>query len=140
MSKKLGIVLLSLALVAVLYPLAVQQYLWERVNRYEEARITLRPRLDEKAQYQWFLYREVGWNYKDFKTISRLIDCESNWKADAVSHTEDRGLLQIHLPAHQKRAVSMGLDVVNSWEDNLRYGVLLYREQGVAPWVCSLLK
>lgn len=143
MSKKLGIVLLLFALVAVLYPLAVQQYLWERVNRYEEARIILRPRLDEKSEIQWELFKEAerqGLSVHDYLEIKGIIPCESNYKKDAISPTQDYSILQINW-TWEKKAEELGLNFKENWKDNLAMGVWIYKHAGgIRNWVCSLGK
>lgn len=66
-----------------------------------------------------------------------VANCESGLNQDAVGPTQDYGLFQIHLPSHQQRALQLGLDVVNSIEDNIAFARLLYDEQNWNPWVCA---
>ena len=48
----------------------------------------------------------------------------------------DVGMCQINLDAHGARLNELGLDAYNR-ADNITYANLLYREQGLQPWVYS---
>lgn len=83
---------------------------------------------------------------KDFsKRMVAVVKCESNFRqfdSDGtvlLSSTLDVGLFQINLKAHLKQSQKMGLDIINSMEDNYTYAKHLYDEQGETPWVCSRL-
>lgn len=46
----------------------------------------------------------------------------------------DRGMCQINMPAHEKTAVSMGLDILHNIDDYVYYSNWLYEQQGYTPW------
>ena len=73
--------------------------------------------------------------------LRRILMCESgmmHYRNGMVitSRTNDVGIMQINTTAHLARAQSLGY---NLWkfEDNIAYGLLLYKEKGLQPWVCS---
>jgi hypothetical protein len=81
---------------------------------------------------------------KDFSPrMVKIVNCESGLKqfeADGtvvLSPTLDVGLFQINLKAHLKTSQRMGLDVINSLEDNYTYAKYLYAQSGEKPWVCA---
>ena len=83
---------------------------------------------------------------KDFsKRMVDIVKCESNFRqfdSDGtvlLSPTLDVGLFQINLKAHLKQSQKMGLDIINSMEDNYKFAKWLYDAQGESPWVCSRL-
>lgn len=83
---------------------------------------------------------------KDFsKRMVAVVKCESNFRqfesdgTVVLSPTMDVGLFQINLKAHLKQSQKMGLDIINSLEDNYTYAKHLFDQQGEAPWVCSRL-
>jgi hypothetical protein len=51
--------------------------------------------------------------------------------------TNDVGACQIHMPLHASASITMGLDVVSSFEDNVAYAKFLYDHQGNKPWRAS---
>jgi len=51
--------------------------------------------------------------------------------------TTDVGILQISLKYHQKEIDKLKLDVVNSAEDNVKYGKILFDREGTKPWNAS---
>lgn len=71
--------------------------------------------------------------------------CESGLKqfnedgTTVISPTMDVGIAQINLKAHLLNSQKMGLDIINSEEDNLTYARYLYGLYGETPWVCSRL-
>ena len=51
--------------------------------------------------------------------------------------TTDIGACQISLTYHEKQTKKMGLDVINSLEDNVRYAKYLYDKNGTRDWKAS---
>lgn len=49
---------------------------------------------------------------------------------------KDIGILQINLDYHGRRAEELGIDL-RSLGGNIRFGIILYEEQGTAPWIWS---
>lgn len=98
--------------------------------------IEVRP-FSELENARMFLFAELGYNYKSFRLLDRIFICESRWKFNAENRkTGDYGIAQIN-KLHIPIAFAQGLDVVNSYEDNIRYAVRLYDEQGTRPWNAS---
>jgi len=65
-----------------------------------------------------------------------VIYCESRWRADAVSETNDYGLGQIHFPVHgwrvdwdASRLLDPATNIYIMWQ--------LWSEQGWTPWAAS---
>lgn len=83
---------------------------------------------------------------KDFSPrMVKIVGCESHFKqfeddgTVVLSPTLDVGLFQLNLKSHLKQSQKMGLDIINSMEDNYTYAKYLYDEQGEKPWVCASL-
>ena len=74
--------------------------------------------------------------------LARVLVCESGLKHyDSKgnvlrSFTNDIGIMQINLKAHLEEAQKLGYNLWNK-EDNIAYGLRLYRQFGLKPWVCS---
>ncbi len=51
--------------------------------------------------------------------------------------TTDVGVCQISLKYHEKQTKKMGLDVINSLEDNVKYAKYLYDKNGARDWKAS---
>lgn len=75
--------------------------------------------------------------------LVQIAQCESGLRqfddageVIANTKTHDYGIFQVH-SSHLKEAKSMGLDVVNSAQDNITYALYLYKTQGTSPWLAS---
>lgn len=82
--------------------------------------------------------KESGLTDRDFLILKEVIFCESSWsqfyKDGSVKVSNGNvGLTQINIGAHKKTTEKLGLDIYDEF-DNLRYGVKLYKEQGLGPW------
>ncbi len=68
----------------------------------------------------------------------RVFSCESGLRPTAVSHTEDYGVAQIHLPAHAKKIPA---DDKKNWlfnpENNIKLALQLFIYSGWNPWRSS---
>ena len=78
----------------------------------------------------------------------RMLDvfrCESGLKqfesdgTVVLSPTLDVGIAQINLKTWLKKSQLMGLDIINSQEDNLKMAKWIYDNVGEQAWVCSRL-
>lgn len=75
-------------------------------------------------------------------SLQKVLLCESNGRHEdakgkvIVSKTNDIGIAQINKYWHGKRAKTLGLDL-HDVNDNLKYALILYTEQGLRPWVCA---
>jgi hypothetical protein len=81
---------------------------------------------------------------KDFSPhMAKVVECESHFRqfdSDGtvlLSPTLDVGIFQINLKAHLKQSQKMGLDIINSEEDNYKYAKYLFDLYGEKPWVCA---
>ena len=75
-----------------------------------------------------------------YETLERIVWCESRYNQGAVNTknkngTQDYGMWQIN-SLHIPKAQELGLDVINSVEDNTTYAIRLLKESGTRPWVC----
>lgn len=53
-----------------------------------------------------------------------------------LSRTADVGIGQIN-QVHWTQAKSLGLDIFNSTEDNLKMAQIVYKSEGEKAWTCS---
>jgi hypothetical protein len=70
------------------------------------------------------------------KAVSAIITCESNWRTDAISRTNDIGLWQINHYVHIRTGSiteEQALDPIES----TNYAILLWQKHGFVPWVCA---
>jgi hypothetical protein len=81
----------------------------------------------------------------DKKLAMSIINCESQFKGNAVNHNKlddgtiwstDKGLWQINDYFHKETMSKLGLDINNQF-DSLEYGFILFKSQGVSPWSAS---
>ena len=74
--------------------------------------------------------------------LKRVLKCESGMKhynKDGTvlkSPTGDWGIMQINARYHLKAAKRLGYDIMKK-ADNIAYGMLLYKQRGLRPWVCA---
>lgn len=72
----------------------------------------------------------------------QIIKCESTfrqWERDGlplISYTTDIGISQINLWTWGSEARKLGLDIFNSWQDNIKMAHYIYGKQGFKAWVC----
>ena len=65
-----------------------------------------------------------------------IANCESGFNQEAVSHTNDHGVMQINEATWDETAQELGLDYKNSLDDNLKMARYVYEIQGKDAWVC----
>jgi hypothetical protein len=95
-----------------------------------EMRYTPRFSLYQKAMI-------AGLDYRDFRRLANIVECESGWQADAYNpKTKDYGYFQIN-KRHIPQAEAMGLDVQNNPDHNLQFGIFLYQQHKTKPWRAS---
>jgi len=99
---------------------------------------------DEKLEWKLFLYEETlrqGLSYKDFVLLREIAYAESgfnhfNKNGEVLvgkKNNKDIGIFQINSYYHEKKAKELELDIRNPY-GNIKYAVLLYKEQGSKPW------
>jgi hypothetical protein len=120
----------------------------------EESSLYIPPPEEEKTPISDFNESENGLNtpleliIKYFPQevvphIYQVFKCESglkqtNSKGEVItSHTNDKGIAQIHLPLWYEKSLEMGLDIINSMEDNIIIASYIYEHHGgLRNWVC----
>lgn len=65
-----------------------------------------------------------------------VANCESGLRQDAVSHTNDFGVMQINKATWHEIANELELDYQNNEDDNLKMARYIYEVQGRNAWVC----
>lgn len=65
--------------------------------------------------------------------VLEIARCESGFRKDIISRTNDVGLLQVNVRAHNGSMEAQGLNIYN-WVENTEYGLKLMKEQGTRPW------
>lgn len=81
-----------------------------------------------------------------FPDVPRMLpiirDCESGLVqfdpsgAPLLSPTNDVGVMQVN-KANWAQAKALGLDIFNSYKDNIKMGRVIYDQQGIGAWTCS---
>jgi hypothetical protein len=82
--------------------------------------------------------------FKDIPVMIQVARCESHFRhtlADGsilrgVVDSADTGVMQINKRYHSAKAISLGLDLDNIY-DNMAYARYLYEGQGTQPWNAS---
>jgi hypothetical protein len=78
---------------------------------------------------------------KDYPILRAIAECESSLRhtnpdgtvLTGVVNSQDRGLFQINLSAHQKTLTEMNLNA-DLLADNITYAKYLYRTENTKPW------
>lgn len=84
-----------------------------------------------------FIYENFG-NFKTYKLMVRIINCESGFNQEAVNKkTKDYGLFQINEKYWDETAKSMGLDYKENWKDNVLMARYIFQTQGISAWFWS---
>jgi len=92
--------------------------------------------LSLREQQNIFLYENVG--YERFKKFTKIFQCESGWKQDAVNlKSNDFGLGQVNEKTWDTTAKSLGLDYKNSWKDNILMSRYIQDVGGWKMWQWS---
>lgn len=82
--------------------------------------------------------------FKDTPILAEIARCESTYRQFSsegvplrgIVNRADVGVMQINEKYHLSRSKKLGIDI-NTLEGNLKYGALLYKEQGSRPWSAS---
>lgn len=74
------------------------------------------------------------------KLLDKIAYCESEYKTNAINPIPDKGndtgLFQINSYYHGDRVKKLGLNLLNPIH-NMKYALILYKEQGTSPWNSS---
>lgn len=75
--------------------------------------------------------------------MKKVAWCESKLKQfrengePLISPTKDGGIFQINFSAHLETTKKLGLDVINSEDDNIAYAKILFDQSGTNAWYMS---
>jgi hypothetical protein len=90
--------------------------------------------LQESEKIKIFIYENFG-DFKTYKLMVRIANCESNFNQQAVNRkTMDWGLFQISEKYWDKTAQSMGLNYKEDWKSNVLMARYIYQTQGISAW------
>lgn len=92
--------------------------------------------VEAESEEQKIIRRIKETFHEDPENAVAIARCESQFRKDVVSPTNDHGIMQINLTVHKEQVDALGLDVYNV-EDNLTFARKLYDERGWKPWVCA---
>jgi hypothetical protein len=86
-------------------------------------------------QQKIFIYENFG-DYKTYKLMVKIINCESGWKIDAVNlKSRDFGLFQISEKYWDKFAQTTSFaDYKTNWKSNVLLAKYIYSVQGISAW------
>ena len=111
----------------------VEETLIKRVEKQE----LFSRELTQIEQQKIFLLDNIG-DYKTYKLMVRIAECESGFNQSAVNRKSwDWGLFQISEKYWDETAKNMGLDYKNSWEDNILMARYILQTQGFNAWSWS---
>ena len=82
--------------------------------------------LSEDLQ-EFTYYLSTGY-YIDYSFVMGLMFCESSFRADCVSGTNDYGLMQINKQNHEWLSEQLGLDNISDPYQNIRAGLFILRK------------
>lgn len=82
--------------------------------------------LPEELQ-EFTYYLSTGY-YIDFSFVMGLMFCESSFRTDCVSGTNDYGLMQINKQNHEWLSEQLGLDNISDPYQNIRAGLFILRQ------------
>jgi hypothetical protein len=81
--------------------------------------------------------------FKNTPILAEIARCESEFRQYGTDgplrgrvNSKDVGVMQINERYHSARSKQLGMDI-HTLEGNLKYGALLYQEQGSQPWSAS---
>ena len=107
----------------------VEETLIKRVEKQE----LFSRELTQIEQQKIFLLENFG-DYKTYKLMVRIAECESGFNQEAVNRkTMDIGLFQINLGYHLENSKKLGYDIYD-WKGNIKYAFYLYKNYGTKPW------
>lgn len=86
--------------------------------------------------YKLYLFDELNGNWKQFRLLSAVIQCESGWNEMAWNKkSNDFGLFQINYKTWNNKALELGLEnYTDYWKDNLDMGIWIYKNSGIQNW------
>lgn len=126
--------LLYFALIALLPTALGMTYLSFTYRPIEHRTVYVLPLNEDKPMKEYVL-SVVASKGIDRRYVERLIQCESRWKTDVVSRTQDYGLWQISRIWHSEVSVECDLDFKCSTKEAIR----IYKQSGNSfrQWSCN---
>lgn len=79
-------------------------------------------------ELQEFTYYLSQGYYIDFSFVMGLMYCESSFRTDCISGTDDYGLMQINAQNHEWLSEQLGLDDITDPYQNIRAGLYILRK------------
>lgn len=79
-------------------------------------------------ELQEFTYYLSQGYYIDFSFVMGLMYCESSFRTDCISGTDDYGLMQINVQNHKWLSEQLGLDDITDPYQNIRAGLYILRK------------
>lgn len=79
-------------------------------------------------ELQEFTYYLSSGYYIDYSYVMGLMFCESSFRTDCVSGTNDYGLMQINKKNHEWLSKQLGLDDISDPYQNIRAGLFILRQ------------
>ncbi len=84
--------------------------------------------------YKQYLFNQLNGNWKQYRLLSVIINCESGWDEMAYNvKSGDVGLFQISLKYHLENSIKLGYNIYE-WKDNIGYAIYLYKHYETQPW------
>lgn len=86
--------------------------------------------------YRLYLFEQLNGNWKEYRLLSAVIKCESQWNEMAYNKkSNDFGLFQINYKTWNNKAIELGLkNYTDYWRDNLDLGIWIYINSGIRNW------
>jgi hypothetical protein len=115
------------------------------VSQQAEAKVEVKAEADISNATSTEDIRRITKEYfKDTPILAEIARCESTYRQFSsagvplrgIVNGADVGVMQINEKYHLSRSVKLGMDI-DTLEGNLKYGALLYKEQGTRPWSAS---
>lgn len=111
-------------------PIAVQSYVLKKTDQLQP--VSLKEFTSEEQQ-KLYLFNQVS--VKEYRLLKRVINCESRWQTNAYnSKSKDYGLFQINGRSWDKKAKELGYEYKTDWQDNINFGLWIYRNYGIRQW------
>ena len=126
-------ILAIVALIALVIVPNIMQWTLAKAEQYLPT--TLR-KFTPREIYRLELYKQLKFNYIDYRIMSATISCESNWNEMAFNaKSNDFGLFQINYKTWNDKAKELGFEnYTDYWKDNISMGVWIFKNSGIQNW------
>ncbi|MDE2015939.1 MAG: transglycosylase SLT domain-containing protein [Patescibacteria group bacterium] len=98
-----------------------------------------RGRFDPKIAEEYLIAEGLreGLSPEQINLMYRIAQAESSWQPDKVSPTGDFGYFQINETSWHLLGVKLGYNFRESWKDNIRMAIYIFKIYGSSPWNAS---